>query len=380
MIYLKSYVLSFKSLNQIQLVLIFSSIGWLFSKRLSLKLWHNERLLPLVPSVDFFEISSSIHNLFFYSSIILISGLVFFGRNKWYLLIVFLLEFILCLLDQLRWQPWQYQYMLVLLFAFIFFEKPKCFFYTLILLLGCTYFFSGLYKFNGGFLYKVWDKLILKRNLNISPQIIKIPLVHYSGLILAFIEVLLGFGILFINRFRPYIIILAIIMHLMIIVFLSPLVANINHVVIPWNFVMIGYLFIIRNHQAINFKSFLLLKRSYVAILLIVFLPSLNKLNLWPSYMSFKLYTGDQKTMIICKNKNSVKLDQFAEYSQKYCQNSKMIRTHHWSMQELNVPVPPDERVLLKLARELNKKYPNTFIKYQIRGYSYKTIVISSIN
>lgn len=380
MIYLKSYLLRFKSINQIQLVLIFSAIGWIFSKSLSLKLWHNERLMPLVPTIDFFEIISSLHSLFFYNSFLLISGLVFFGRKKWYLIFVLLFEFFLCLLDDLRWQPWQYQYMLVLLFAIIFFKMPKYFLSALLLLIGCTYFFSGLYKFNGAYLYNIWDELILKKTLSISPQLVKTPVLHYAGLLLALIEVLLGLSLLFLNKFQRYVVALAMLMHCLIIVFLSPLLANINHVVIPWNFVMIGYLFIFKNHPTIDVKSFLFFKRSYIIILLLVLLPALNSFKLWPSYMSFKLYTGDNKVLIVCKSKNTTEIDQFSKYSERYCPHSKMISTYYWSLKELNVPVPPDERVLIKLAKELERKYPYTFINYRMTSYPYKTSAFISVN
>jgi len=317
---------------------------------------------------------------FFYTSFLLISGLVFFGRKKWYLIFVLLFEFFLCLLDDLRSQPWQYQYMLVLLFAIIFFKMPKYFFYALLLLIGCTYFFSGLYKFNGAYLYNIWDELILKKTLTISPQLVKTPVLHYAGLLLALLEVLLGLSLLFLSKFRRYVVALAMLIHCLIIVFLSPLLANINHVVIPWNFVMIGYLFILKNHPIIDFKAFLFLKRSAIIILLLVLLPGLNSFKLWPSYMSFKLYTGDNKVLIVCKSRNTVEIDQFSKYSERHCPHSKMISTYYWSLKELNVPVPPDERVLIKLVNELERKYPYTFINYRMTSYPYKTSAFISVN
>jgi hypothetical protein len=134
-------------------------------------------------------------------------------------------------------------------------------------------------------------------------------------LLLALIEVLLGLSLLFLSKFRRYVVALAMLMHCLIIVFLSPLLANINHVVIPWNFVMIGYLFILKNHPIIDFKAFLFLKRSAIIILSLVLLPGLNSFKLWPSYMSFKLYTGDNKVLIVCKSRNTVEIDQFSKYS-----------------------------------------------------------------
>ena len=63
-----------------------------------------------------------------------------------------------------------------------------------------TYFFSGLHKLNGGFLYTVWEKMILIKFLDFNPIEIQNIFVHYSGLTLPIFEILAALGLLFAKK------------------------------------------------------------------------------------------------------------------------------------------------------------------------------------
>ena len=101
------------------------------------------------------------------------------------------------MLDQNRWQPWEYQYYLIILFLLLYRNNQKQFFNYFIFLLAIIYINSGLHKISGGFLFEVWESMILKSFFGFSTTQIQSLWIHYSGLSLGIIEVLSGIGLLF---------------------------------------------------------------------------------------------------------------------------------------------------------------------------------------
>jgi len=351
-------------------------IAWLIAKIISYKVWIADRYFPVAPVFDFLSLPNEFHLFLFVISLIGITSAFFFPSKKFLLLSVIIIEMLSCLLDYMRWQPWEYQYLLT--FVFFFFSKDrKQFFLLLTFLLAATYIFSGIHKFSGSFLYSFWDRTILHTLLDLPYSIIKKPLVHYSGLILSAIEIFIGVGILF-SRHRRYISFLAILMHLFIAILYGPFGLNYNIIIFPWNLAMIGLVLVLfyKNTQ-INFSLFFFKNKLNVIILLLLgVMPALSLFGKWDDYLSFNLYSGNTRTLAIC-------VDDVQEYpelekhkskgrSTKFCNNAYLINTTTWALDELKVPVYPEERVFKILHDRFNQKYPNvknTFVYY---CYPYK--------
>jgi hypothetical protein len=153
----------------------------------------------------------------------------------------------------MRWQPWEYQYILIFLF-FILSKNKKQFIQLTSLLFVATYFYSGLNKLNGGFLTSTWEHLILIKTFGISLKFIQNNLwIHYLGTLLALFEIFFGLGLLFFIN-KKIIVLLIAFMHLLILI-LFGLVFNYNSIILPWNFGMILLLIVLfynNNEQTIS--------------------------------------------------------------------------------------------------------------------------------
>ena len=364
-----------KSISTDALLLKIISLAWIAAKLMSFKVWTSDRIFPILPTFDSISLPNEVH-LFLYIISLFGMGIIFFVPNKKIIAAVLILEITACLLDYMRWQPWEYQYLLTLSF-FIFAKDKKQFLLLFSFLIGCTYIFSGAHKFGGSFLHTFWDSTILSRILGMQPSIIKNPIVHYSGLLLSLIEILMGVGFIFFKN-KKYFCIMAITMHMIVIVIYGPIGMNYNLIILPWNLAMI-FFSIVFFYQKEGFKitfDFFKNKLTFSAFLFVGFLPLLSFFDYWDHYLSFNLYSGNTKVLVICVEEvqqyPALEKYKSAEKNNKYCSNNYVVNTNKWAMDELNVPVIPQERVYLEMQLQFNKRYPNihnTFIYYQ---YPYK--------
>ncbi len=358
-----------------KVLLKITCLAWLIAKIMSFKVWTADRNFPVIPALDIFTANNSIHLSLFFVSLLGIA-VAFFFPNKKIISAVILIEILSCLLDYMRWQPWEYQY--ILMFAFFVFAKDRKQFLLLFsFLIGCTYLFSGAHKFGGSFLYTFWDSLVLRRFLHLDISVIKTPIVHYSGLLLCLIEVFIGLGFIFFRN-KKLVCILAIVMHLLIILIYGPTGLNYNLIIVPWNFAMLGFaLVFFFTKEKIAFRKDFFTRPLNIAVLFLVgFLPVLSFFDNWDQYLSFNLYSGNTKILAICvadtQNYPQLEKYQSTNVNSKYCDNTYIIQTNKWAMDELNVPVIPEERVFKKIKAQFNKTYPdihNTFVYYV---YPYK--------
>ncbi|RZK10651.1 MAG: hypothetical protein EOO46_09920 [Flavobacterium sp.] len=346
-------------------------VAWLVAKIISYKVWLADRYFPVAPTFDFLSLPNELHLFLFVISLLGITSVFFFPTKRILLISVVIIEILSCLLDYMRWQPWEYQYLLTLLF-FLFSKDRKQFLLLLAFLMSVTYLFSGIHKFSGSFLYTFWDRIILHQLLDLPYSIIQNPVVHYSGLFLSSIEVFIGIGILF-SRYRRYVCIIAILMHLFIATLYGPLGLNHNIIIFPWNLAMIALVWILLyKGEQINFSiSFFKNKLNIIVLLLVGVMPALSFIGKWDDYLSFNLYSGNTRTLTICVNnvQENHELEKYRSRlkSNRFCNDAYIINTTTWALDELKVPVYPEERVFKILQEGFNHKYPNvknTFVYY----------------
>jgi len=351
-------------------ILKITVLCWTLYKLSSLKLWHSNRDIPLVPVFENLKFSNNFNLFIFYLSFLALGLLFFYTQKKVFLYLVFFAEITMCLLDQLRWQPFNYQNILIILFAIVYRNNHKFFFYNVLFLFSFTYIYSGIHKFSGEFLAFIWDNLILKKGFKFSKEIIFNKTVHYSGLILPIIEIILGVLLLFFKKYRKTAIVLLIFMHISIILFLSPLVLKFNMIVIPWNLAMIGILILYFKSFDFEFKEFFKNKFSFFVVFIIGIMPMLSKIELWDYSLSFKLYSGDYINMHICIPNNLEVNPKYKKYlikaKKKTCNTDYILDLHKFCEKELNVPIIPEKRVLIGLKNEIEKDFSCKLNEYKI--------------
>lgn len=373
---------SLKSFPIDEMLLKITCLAWLVAKVMSYKVWISDRLFPIVPTFDFLSLPNYIHLGLYLLSLLGIL-IIFFKPHKKIIAAVLVIEVFACLLDQTRWQPWQYQYLLM--FSFFFFAKDtKQFIQLCYFLIGCTYFFSGLHKFDGSFLYTFWDNSVLRKTLHLDAQIIKNPFIHYLGIIPCLIEILIGFGIIFFHN-KKYFFLMAIMMHLLILFMFGPFGSNHNNIIMPWNIAMILYaVLFLREKKLLQFnRSFFVSKINKVVFLLIGILPFGSFVGIWDNYLSFNLYSGNTYELAICisEKSNNPELLRYTsqERNEKYCNGSYIIKANKWALGELNVPYIPEERYFIKMKVEFKNKFPDLDISLVYYQYPYKSENIKEV-
>lgn len=350
---------------------------WFVMKLISWKVWSNDRLFPTMPFWEWTKSPEISWILFGVSMGIL--AYFSFSKPRIFLIVLFLIsELGQLLLDQMRWQPWEYQFLLTTIF-FISFKNKDNFKLLLILLLGCTYIFSGLHKFNQGFLESNWGNLILKNIFGIQALWKQHDWLFFLGYIIPIFETLFGILLLVLKN-KKWPILFLIGMHLGIIFMLSPLGVNYNEVVWPWNFLMILLLgFIYKDHFQYSF-SISFFKKVYVQIvlILIMILPISNFFGFWEDYLSFSLYSGKAVNICICFNQSeeTKPLEPYISKTNKYnfCNNQAAVFMNKWALAELKVPIYSEKRTLEYLEKKMASDYPNTDFEwnYYTPDYSLK--------
>lgn len=361
--------------SKANLIIRITCAFWIFTKLFSYKVWHTDRLFPVIPPFEFLDnIPNSVHLALFFIALGGIALLGIFPKSKVILVATIAIELFSCLLDQSRWQPWEYQYLLTFLFFIFYHKNQKQFLNYFSFLIIATYFFSGLHKLNGGFLYTVWEKMILIRFCGFEANQIQNIVVHYAGLALPIFEILAALGLLFSKNKRTFALLL-VGMHVFILIFLSPLGINYNSIVWPWNVVMILYLIILYyNHATIISLRNLLTGFNKISFTVIAIFPLLSFFGLYDNYLSFNLYSGKLSSFRICidEEKMGNNLKPYISKNQFYCGSKASVSVDDWAMKEMNVALYPEERIYLEIQKKWNEKYPNSDAEYVIYHYPYK--------
>ncbi|MFC4740175.1 hypothetical protein ACFO3U_09235 [Flavobacterium ponti] len=367
---------TYKINKKAEVIIKLTSAFWFITKIASYKLWISNRIFPLSPAFDFLEnIPNFIHLSLF---ILFLTGitLVFIFPNKKILFVgILLMEIFTCLLDQNRWQPYEYQFILTFVFFLFYHKNKKQFLNYFAFLLLVIYLNSGLHKLNGSFLYTVWENMILHRFFGFEHELIKNSGLHYFGLLLGLIEVLAALG-LFFKQTQKISAIALIGMHLFIIAMISPFGLNYNSIVWPWNILMILFLYVvfISNYPIkISFKK-IIEGYNFVLFVLIGIMPFFCFLGIWDNFLSFNLYSGGTKYLEICVEnpKELKKIEVYKFKKGKFCDDKVAISVHDWSLKELNITVYPERRILIDVIKKWKKQNPNCKATFYIYSYPYK--------
>lgn len=329
---------------------------------LSFKVWHSDRLFPVLPVFDWVP-SSSLDVSGFLAMILVFSLLIgTVVRNRAYFIGVFVLLVFLLLQDQMRWQPWVYIYFAFLL-PFALWKRPseQLLPYFQFLLIG-VYLWSGAFKFGGSFIELTWDKM-LRTLLFIDDPSTRQSL-HFLGYGIPITEILIAVG-LFFKKSRHLAIIIAIMTHLIILFYV--ITNQQNSVIYPWNFAMILLVIVCfyKTENSFNFRVSRQARRPNInsriklqiatGALFFVFLPALNPLGMWDNYLSFHLYSGTNGTFCVGLDQDQYKKvdPELYQYFWKVDEpNGKFwIYVNYWALDELNVAFYPEERTFKKLEK-----------------------------
>lgn len=370
-----------KEKNISSLFTITIAIFFLIAKIISWKLWLANRTFPLIPFFSFLQILPPFVHLILYFGSIFFLLLVALRPKQFRLLpILIIIEILACLLDQNRWQPWEYQYVFMFFILWVNRGNDKNVLSVLLIVLCSIYFYSGLQKVNPHFIKQVWSHTILNNFLHLSTNITQQPNVLRLGYVVPLLEMLLGIGLL-LKKSRKIAIYFLLIMHILILLFIGPLGSCYNIIIWPWNLAMIVFLLIFLKQ---NIKSFditsLILKRQnlFVLVVWIVF-PILNFWGYWDYYFSSSLYSARIDICYIELNNPDKNFELKKYYRKKSVRdtaiNKEIILLQDWALIELNTPPCPQARVYKKIKNEWERRYPNVNTIFWFLDKSHSKVV-----
>jgi hypothetical protein len=255
----------------------------------------------------------------------------------------------------MRWQPWVYVYLLMLL-PYLFqsddHDNAKSILNCSQWIIAGVYVWSGIHKLNPNFLDVTFTQLMSVLGIETDWQNFK-----KIGYIPPFIEILIGIALL-VPKFRKIATYCAVIMHTLIFVYFSPIVLHYNSVVLPWNLAMIAFVLLLfwnrTDSPFLSIQNFRLASLRAIIIGLVWLLPFLNTLGYWDHYLSFSFYSDKQPNFFIAIEKTQLqKIDKHLERyfaNIRGLQGGQVIEVNKWALSELNVPFYPETRCFKKLT------------------------------
>lgn len=270
-------------------------------------------------------------------------------------MVLLIAEICSCLLDQNRWQPWEYQFIFMLLPLVFIKEENRIITCWQVILVG-LYFFSGLSKLNHKFILQGWNGMILNEWMGYT---VRNSWVSRLGYLIPLMEMFAALGLLF-NRGRKLGVVLLCAMHVFILIMFGPVGLNINISLWPWNTVMPFLLLLLFYHKSFNWPAGIH-KRPMVWLTVFCWwvLPWLNLAGYLDDFFSAKLFSGKTQYLFICtQNPDSKKI--FKNYftsssTSPACDSS--ISVFNWGIQEMHVPPNPELRIYKKIMLQWQLKY-----------------------
>lgn len=326
---------------------------------LSWRLWISSRAFPLTPVSDLLPaIPPPVDKIWLFSLLGLLLAIAIVTRPQRLILIFLALAGLLCLWDQTRWQPWFYQYFFMLAAAGCCPWKKKAEAGSRQALNACrlivisTYFWSGVQKLNANFLKETWPD-VAGPWLRLVPQAVR-NLPPAFILIIPVVEIAIGLGLIA-RRSRDAAMAVALATHIFVLVLL--LRSGENTVVWPWNIAMGAFVVILfRRDRVSGAREIFAVRNGLHAVVLLLFaiLPALSFFDLWDSYLSSALYSGNTDQAVIYVSPEVI--DRLPAATRPHIWQTTQpffLDINRWSYAELNVPVYPEPRVYRRVAAQV---------------------------
>ena len=313
------------------------------------------RIYPRVPVLDGWPPLPSPLDLVVLGALLAtLGGVALAPRPRWWAVAATVLALILAADDQSRWQPWFYQYVVMLAALAVTRDAGETLAAWRVVLVG-LYLWSGLQKLNTTFLTQLFPWLVEPVTRLLPPGLQGWVL---AGAIVApVVEIAVAVGLL-VPRLRKAAVVGAIATHLFVLGLLGPLGHWTNAVVWPWNAAMaalVALLFWDSDHAARDVLVPRRLGAHAAALVLFGILPALSFSGHWDAYLSGALYSGNVKAAAV--SVTDAVAARLPEPVRRHVTRNRMganvLDVWEWSMGELAVPSYPEDRVFRAVARDV---------------------------
>ena len=327
---------------------------------MSSPLWIGPRSYPPVPVWSFVPPIDRSVAVGLYLALFALAALALAARQwRWFIAVFLAIIAAFCLADQTRWQPWVFQYSFLLaavaLHGWNGADGEKGALNIARLIVAFTYIYSGLQKMNLNFVANDFP-WIVQPIVNVLPS--AAALLHGFGMAAPFVQVAFGAGLLT-ARFRHVSLILAVAMHLFILAMFGPAGLDWNNVVWPWTAAMAVFdIVLFSGATEFSWREIVWSRGDpshAAAILLFAVLPGLSFFNLWDSYLSSALYSGNlTEAQIYLSDAGKTELPAaIASRLVHTSPDTNVLNLQRWAIENLNVTPYPETRVYKAIARQV---------------------------
>jgi uncharacterized membrane protein YphA (DoxX/SURF4 family) len=364
------------------------ALGLLAGILLSRPLWLSDRSYPLSPVVEWLpELRHPLDIVCFVALLVLLATAVLLARRRWPTIALIVAAAGLCLWDQTRLQPWVYQYLFLLAASVCVSHRrkdavcrrPALELDVALLIVACTYFYSGLQKCNVSF-FTITAPWFMEPAVRLLPGPIGAFVRRWPQGIAA-IEIGIGLGLL-VNRARSAAAAAAVCTHVFALFTLGPWGHNWNSVVWPWNIAMAAITPIVAWRRPGKSPLTLAWRPALMSngpgaifpkfvVLLFAVMPLLSFAGRWDMSLSAALYSGNMPVGTVDFSRRLY--NQLPPAVQAQCRPSGPdqyeLPLAMWAMAEMNVPDYPSDRVYRQIAETLSRRIdPDDEIVLTVRG------------
>jgi hypothetical protein len=282
-------------------------------------------------------------------------GVALAPRPRWWAAAATVLAVALAVEDQSRWQPWFYQYTIMLAALAVARDADDTIAAWRAVLVG-LYLWGGIQKLNSTFMTNLFPWLMepLTRVLPAGLDGILLG----GWMVVPLLEIAVAVGLL-VARLRNAAVVAAITIHVVVLGLLGPLGHGTNAVVWPWN-AALGALaaLLFWNGGADAGLDGLVprrLRAHAAALVLFLVLPALSFAGRWDAYLSGALYSGNLKVAALAVTDDvAARLPEAARrHVARNRAGANVLDVWEWSMGELAVPSYPEDRVFRAVARDV---------------------------
>jgi hypothetical protein len=323
-------------------------------------LWTGPRSYPSTPVSSLFPAIDDVTALGWYAALFaLVAIALVVPKPRWFIAAFLAVIAAFCMMDQTRWQPWVFQYSFLLAAVALYpsnsADGERRTLNIARLIVAGTYIFSGLQKMNLNFMENDFP-WIVQPIINVFPSATNS--LHGFGIAVPFVQLAFGIGLLT-RRYRRASLITAVAMHLFILAMFGPAGLDWNDIVWPWTAAMAIFdILLFSGAPEFSWREVLWNRHDpghAVAVVLFAMLPGLSFFNLWDSYLSSALYSGNL-------TEAQIYLTDAGKASLPAAIRSRLVHTspgtnvlslQRWAIEDLNVTPYPETRVYKAIAKSV---------------------------
>ena len=331
------------------------------------RLWLTARPYPLIPvSPLLLPIPPPLDGLLFGLAIVLLVGSLVLPRRRGLLLAFLVTVGLLCLWDQSRWQPPMYHAIVILLLLSGRArysgrsEDDEWVTSVLAFTVAAVYVWSGLQKLNVTFV-RLMFPWFLEPFAGVLPPSMRTAM-GQLGILVPFLEAGIGVALLS-RRYRSLGIVGAAGLHLFVLLSLGPLGHRWDPAVWPWNVALIALVPLLFSGSTLTVVTVIrhLRARAPGVAVLVLFgvMPALSFVDLWDSYLSWTLYSGNVRDAVI-RVGGSAQVPPSLQRFVRARRDGRVLDVFAWSVHTVGLEPYPEPRVYRALGRHVCRMVADT--------------------